>query len=267
MSLARLIWITPEAEEQIVYCARVSNPKSQEEGKSPDRLIRYLAKHKHWSPFEMASMCVEINTTRDIAAQILRHRSFSFQEFSQRYSPTDLLGKAVVPELRLQDKTNKQNSLLPDKDDYAQMCELGQFESEIDDLFDWAEDLYLRLLEAGVAKECARKVLPLNTPTRLYMSGTIRSWIHYLQIRGGVETQIEHREIAVAIGHIFKDHLPSIHEALLCPTESTLPSAKPNESPLSPPQGVRTGWRLKGFFERPVNLLKQYLAVLPLKGL
>jgi thymidylate synthase (FAD) len=264
MSLARLIWITPEAEEQIVYCARVSNPKSQEEGKSPDRLIRYLAKHKHWSPFEMASMCVEINTTRDIAAQILRHRSFSFQEFSQRYSATDALGGALVPELRLQDPTNKQNSLACS--DPTQWAELFQFTKEIGDLFEEADDLYRRLLDAGVAKECARKVLPLNTPTRLYMSGTIRSWIHYLQIRGGVETQLEHREIAVAIGQIFKTHLPSIHEALLCPTESTLPSAKPNESLLSPPQGVRTGWRLKGFFEKPVNLLKQYLAVLPLRG-
>ena len=225
---AKLIWITPEAESQIVYCARVSNPKSQEEGKSPDRLIRYLAKHKHWSPFEMASMCVEINTTRDIAAQILRHRTFSFQEFSQRYSKADVLGKARVPELRLQDHKNKQNSIRIDKGLISdpEWTELTVLASEIGDLFDQSEDLYQRLLDAGVAKECARKVLPLNTPTRLYMAGTIRSWIHYLQIRTGMETQREHREVAWAIRHIFEDNLPTIHEALLCP-ESTSPSAKP----------------------------------------
>jgi thymidylate synthase (FAD) len=260
---AKLVWITPEAESQIVYCARVSNPKSQEEGKSPDRLIRYLAKHKHWSPFEMASMCVEITTTRDIAAQILRHRSFSFQEFSQRYSSTDLLGMAMVPELRLQDKTNKQNSLLPDEDDVLLMSELYQFSSEIGDLFEEAEDLYHRLLDAGVAKECARKVLPLNIPTKLYMAGTIRSWIHYLQIRTGMETQREHREVAWAIRHIFEDNLPTIHEALLCP-ESTSPSAKPVESQPRPQSVATIGTRLKGFFGKPGRLLGQYRALINL---
>jgi len=174
-AIVSLVWITPEAEEQIVYCARVSNPKSQEEGKSPERLIRYLAKHKHWSPFEMASLCVEINTTRDIAAQILRHRSFSFQEFSQRYSRSDELGWAQVPLLRMQDPTNKQSShmALP-----HQWEEITAFESEIADLFDQVYDLYDRMLDYGVAKESARKILPLNAPTRLYMTGTIRSWIH-----------------------------------------------------------------------------------------
>lgn len=260
---AKLIWITPEAESQIVYCARVSNPKSQEEGKSPDRLIRYLAKHKHWSPFEMASMCVEITTTRDIAAQILRHRSFSFQEFSQRYSSTDLLGWAMVPELRLQDKTNKQNSLPPDEDDVLLMSDLYQFSSEIGDLFDEAEDLYQRLLDAGVAKECARKVLPLNSPTKLYMAGTIRSWIHYLQIRTGVETQLEHRQIAHSIESIFLRELPTIHEALLCPA-STSPSAKPVESQPQPQRAVTIGSRLRGFFERQVRLLGQYRALINL---
>ena len=255
---ARLIWITPEAEQQIVYCARVSNPRSQEEGKSPDRLIRYLAKHKHWSPFEMASMCVEVTTTRDIAAQILRHRSFSFQEFSQRYSPTDLLGKAVVPELRLQDHTNRQNSLVVT--DPSVELELTELSSEIADLFDWAEDLYQRLLEAGVAKECARKVLPLNTPTRLYMTGTIRSWIHYLSIRGGVETQLEHRRIAEAIEGLFKENLPTIHEALLCP-ESTLPLSKPERSLPQSHQEPTIGTKLKGFFGKPVLLLRQYLGL------
>ena len=256
---AKLVWITPEAESQIVYCARVSNPKSQEEGKSPDRLIRYLAKHKHWSPFEMASMCVEINTTRDIAAQVLRHRSFSFQEFSQRYSPTSALGVAIVPELRLQDHKNKQNSI----EVYEYNPELLHFQAEIADLFEESQDLYVRLLDAGVAKECARKVLPLQTPTRLYMAGTIRSWIHYVQIRSGVETQKEHREIALAVKGIMQEHLPTITEALLCP-ESTSPSVKPVESSPPPLQGPSIGSRLKGSFERVVNLLGQYRALIGL---
>jgi thymidylate synthase (FAD) len=256
---ARLIWITPHAEDQIVYCARVSNPKSQEEGKSPDRLIRYLAKHKHWSPFEMASMCVEITTTRDIAAQVLRHRSFSFQEFSQRYSKTDALGRAVVPELRLQDKTNKQNSLVCN--DPFLWTELYQLASEIADYFEEGEDLYDRLLDAGVAKECARKVLPLNTPTRMYMSGTIRSWIHYLSIRTGPETQLEHRRIAEAVKAIFKEHLPTISEALLCPA-STSPSAKPEESCVKPLRAPTIGSRLKESFGRLGRLLGQYLELI-----
>ena len=264
MSSAKLIWITPEAESQMVYCARVSNPRSQEEGKSPDRLIRYLAKHKHWSVFEMSSMCVEITTTRDIAAQILRHRSFSFQEFSQRYSSTDLLGLPMVPELRLQDKTNKQNSIV--STDPLQLSELHQFEGEIADFFEEAQDLYERLLDFGVAKECARKVLPLQTPTRLYMAGTIRSWIHYLQIRCGVETQLEHRQIAEAVKDIFQEHLPTIYEALLCP-ESISPSTKPERSlPLSQPEPI-TGLKLNGFFGKLGRLLTQYKALLPLRGL
>ena len=245
--IASLVWITPEAEEQIVYCARVSNPKSQEEGKSPERLIRYLAKHKHWSPFEMASLCVEINTTRDIAAQILRHRSFSFQEFSQRYSRSDALGKARVPLLRMQDPSNKQSSLYPLAD---QLQEIAQFESEIQDLFEEVYDLYDRMLDYGVAKESARKILPLNAPTRLYMTGTIRSWIHYLQIRRGVETQLEHRIIAEAVSDIIRGHLPTIHQELLCTPASTSPSNKPEKlSPLCR-LGQSTTAKLKGFFER-----------------
>jgi len=260
MSPVKLVWITPEAESQIVYCARVSNPKSQEEGKSPDRLIRYLAKHKHWSPFEMASMCVEINTTRDIAAQVLRHRSFSFQEFSQRYSPTSALGVSVVPELRLQDHANRQNSIEVDQSGN----ELLQFQAEIADLFEEAQDLYVRLLDAGVAKECARKVLPLQTPTRLYMAGTIRSWVHYVQIRSGVETQKEHRDIALGVREIFKTHLPTLYEALLCPTELTLPPSKPEKSlPVSPKEPT-IGSRLRGSYERVVRLLGQYRALIGL---
>jgi thymidylate synthase (FAD) len=200
----------------------------------------------------MASMCVEITTTRDIAAQILRHRSFSFQEFSQRYSATNLLGLPMVPELRLQDKTNKQNSIV--STDPRQLSELHQFEGEIADFFEEAQDLYDRLLDFGVAKECARKVLPLQTPTRLYMSGTIRSWIHYLQIRTGVETQREHRDIALGIQDILREHLPSIYTALLCP-ESTLPLSKPERlSPLSPPTLTFTG-KLKESFGKLVSRL------------
>jgi thymidylate synthase (FAD) len=209
---AKLVWITPNAEDTIVYCARVSNPTNQELNANPERLIRYLVKHKHWSCFEMASACFEVNTTRDISTQILRHRSFSFQEFSQRYSPTDLLGVAKIPELRLQDKTNKQNSIITT--DPLQLAELYQFQSEIGDLFVNAQDLYERLLDAGIAKESARKVLPLNTPTRLYMSGTIRSWIHYLQSRCCEDTQLEHRLIAQQIKDILLGELPTLTELL-----------------------------------------------------
>lgn len=210
MSSSSLVWITPEAEKQIVLMARVSNPEGQATERSPNGLIQYLAKHKHWSPFEMASMCVEITTTRDISAQILRHRSFSFQEFSQRYSKTDLLGTIGVPELRLQDRTNRQSSLT---DDFGVLAE--EFDGRIQELFRQSEQLYQDLLSRGAAKECARKVLSLNTPTRLYMSGTIRSWIHYLSIRMGPETQKEHRDVAQCIGDIFRTHLPIISEALL----------------------------------------------------
>jgi thymidylate synthase (FAD) len=209
-SSCSLVWITPEAEKQIVLMARVSNPKGQATERSPNGLIQYLAKHKHWSPFEMASMCVEISTTKDIACQILRHRSFSFQEFSQRYAQPDLLGTPGVPELRLQDHANRQNSLV---DDFGVLAE--EFDGRIKELFRQSEQLYQDMLSRGTAKECARKVLPLNTPTRLYMSGTIRSWIHYLSIRRGPETQKEHREVAQGIGDIFRTHLPIISEALL----------------------------------------------------
>jgi thymidylate synthase (FAD) len=247
MSPQRLVWITPEAESQIVYCARVSNPKSQEEGKSPERLIRYLAKHKHVSPFEMASACFEITTTRDIAAQILRHRSFSFQEFSQRYSASNLLGHAQLPELRYQDHANKQNSL---DDDFGVLAE--EFEERIKDVFEKTDRLYQDMLAKGVAKESARKILPLNTPTRLYMSGTIRSWIHYLQIRTGVETQREHRDIALGIQDILKEHLPAIYTSLLC-HESISPLNRPERlSPLSPPTLTFTG-RLKESFGKLVS--------------
>ena len=203
----KLIWITPDAEQQIEYCARVSNPKGQDKIDTTGKLLRYLVKHKHWSPFEMASACVEITTTRDISAQILRHRSFSFQEFSQRYAEVSAV--PVVPELRRQDNTNRQNSI--DDLDYLRQ---DLYSSKIQHLFDESYRLYNELLEEGVAKECARKILPINSPTRLYMSGTIRSWIHYLSVRRGPETQFEHRLIANEIYQTLNKEMPNLWEVL-----------------------------------------------------
>jgi len=203
----KLIWITPDAEQQIEYCARVSNPKGQDKIDTTGKLLRYLVKHKHWSPFEMASACVEITTTRDISAQILRHRSFSFQEFSQRYAEVSAV--PVVPELRRQDHTNRQNSI--DDLDYLRQ---DLYSSKIQHLFDESYRLYNELLEEGVAKECARKILPINSPTRLYMSGTIRSWIHYLSVRRGPETQFEHRLIANEIYQTLNKEMPNLWEVL-----------------------------------------------------
>ena len=205
---ARLVSITPDAEKQIVYMARVSNPSNQNNLETAPRLIKYLIKHEHSSPFEMASMQVEIETTRAIAAQILRHRSFSFQEFSQRYSSVDQLGTIGLPHLRSQDLKNKQAS----HDDLDQ-SEVDLMNKQIQQLYHQTFDYYEFLLSKGVAKECARSILPLGTPTRLYMSGTIRSWIHYIQIRAGVETQLEHRLIAEAVKDIFEEQFPNVYEA------------------------------------------------------
>lgn len=205
---AKLVSITPDAEKQIVYMARVSNPSNQANMDTAPRLIRYLLKHNHVSPFEMASMQVEINTTRAIAAQVLRHRSFSFQEFSQRYSSVGELPTIGLPHLRSQDAKNKQAS--HDDLDPRMIEELNW---QIAHHYRASLDLYQTLLDRGVAKECSRSVLPLGTPTRLYMAGTIRSWIHYIQIRAGVETQLEHRLIAQACKEIFLNEMPSIFEA------------------------------------------------------
>ena len=207
---ARLIWITSEAEKTISYCARVSNPANQENYNTAPKLLAYCIKHGHWSVFEMASMCVEIETTRSIAAQILRHRSFSFQEFSQRYAQPGQLGMAMVPELRFQDLKNRQNSISPE----CSSEELYQFSSEIADLFEEAEDLYRRMIEYGIARECAREVLPLSTPTRLYMNGSIRSWLHYCDLRTGNGTQREHAMIAGEVQDLLYDHLPNVCEAM-----------------------------------------------------
>ena len=205
---AKLIWVTPDAEALIAKIARVSNPENEDNPNS-ERLLRYLIKHKHWSPFEMASMCVEIHTTRAISPQILRHRSFSFQEFSQRYAiPTDTFA-TVLPKLRRQDTENRQNSI----DDLPSET-TEYYEDRIDAYFREGVELYESLLHSGVAKECARSVLPLNTVSRLYMSGTIRSWLHFIDLRSGNGTQREHMSIARSIGHIFDTELPNVSHAM-----------------------------------------------------
>ena len=208
MHSAKLIWVTPDAEALVGKIARVSNPNN-EDNPEVEKLIRYLIKHKHWSPFEMASMCVEIHTTRAISAQILRHRSFSFQEFSQRYAiPTDTFA-TVLPELRRQDLKNRQNSI----DDMESETQ-EYYQDRIDKHFRESVNLYESLLHSGVAKECARSVLPLNTVTRLYMSGTLRSWLHYVDLRADNGTQKEHMQIARSIGDILNDTVPTIARAM-----------------------------------------------------
>ena len=205
MHTAKLVWVTPDAEQLIGKIARVSNPEN-EDNPNVEKLIRYLIKHKHWCPFEMASMCVEIKTTRAIAPQILRHRSFSFQEFSQRYAVATELS---VPDLRRQDLKNRQNSIddLPEE-------KVEFLQQQIDNHYRSSLDIYNSMLEYGVAKECARSVLPLSTATRMYMSGTIRSWLHYVDLRGDNGTQLEHMQIARAIGEILADQVPTIARAM-----------------------------------------------------
>jgi thymidylate synthase (FAD) len=203
-----LVWATPNAEEMIVKMARVSAPKNQDNMETAPRLLRYLLKHKHVSPFEMANMCVEIETTRAISPQILRHRSFSFQEFSQRYADTSELGSAVIPHLRRQDLKNRQNSI-----DDIPMEMLGNYYRRISELYENSEHLYREMVSNGIAKECARSVLPLSTQTRLFMNGTLRSWIHYLDLRCSNGTQLEHQQIARAIRKIFCEQFPIIGEA------------------------------------------------------
>jgi thymidylate synthase (FAD) len=205
----KLISVTPDAEKHMSYCARVSNPNNQDNDNFSG-LLKYCIKHQHWSIFEQASMTVEINTTRGIAAQILRHRSFTFQEFSQRYADTNLLTSTIpLPELRRQDTKNRQNST----DDLPSDLKI-QLYTKILDHFTAAQDLYNELLEADVAKECARFVLPLATPTRLYMTGSVRSWIHYIDLRSAHGTQKEHMDIAEECKKIFVGQFPSVSEAL-----------------------------------------------------
>ena len=209
MNQAKLISVTPDAEKHIAYCARVSNPNNQDSEKFAG-LLKYCIKHQHWSIFEQAFMSLEIETTRGLAAQVLRHRSFTFQEFSQRYASTNLLNSEIeLPELRRQDDKNRQNSI-DDLD--PEMVE--KLERQMITLFSSASNLYNQMLEAGVAKECARFVLPLATPTRMYMTGSVRSWIHYIELRSAHGTQKEHMDIANSCKKIFVEQFPVIAEAL-----------------------------------------------------
>ena len=205
----KLISVTPDAEQTMAYVARVSNPNNQE---NPNyaKLLAYCIKHNHWSVFEQSFMTLEIETNRGIAAQILRHRSFTYQEFSQRYADTNLLTEYIpVPELRKQDEKNRQNST----DDLQGYLKL-KLQAEIQEHFYAANNLYKRLLGHGVAKECARFVLPLATPTRIYMSGSCRSWIHYINLRSANGTQKEHMDIALECKKVFVEQFPVVSEAL-----------------------------------------------------
>lgn len=204
---AKLVSITPDAEKLVAYCARVSNPANQDNHETAPRLLKYLIKHRHWSPFEMANMVVEIKTNRGIAAQILRHRSFSFQEFSQRYAA--VLSFPQPPKLRRQDDKNRQNSI-----DNVDEDTKWYLEDEINELYDKSVGLYEKMLEMGIAKECAREVLPIGSETTLYMNGTLRSWLHYIDLRAAPETQLEHRMIAESVKALIQDHCPSIYEAM-----------------------------------------------------
>ncbi len=203
-----LVTVTPDAEKQMGYIARVSNPQNQT-NPAVAGLLGYCIKHGHWSVFEQAHMTVEIETTRGIAAQILRHRSFTFQEFSQRYANTNLLGEIPVPDLRSQDLKNRQNS----NDDIPEE-QTKRLQDQIARYFAEGLDLYNELIREGVAKECARFVLPLATPTRIYMTGSVRSWIHYIDLRSAHGTQKEHMDIVEEIRGIFKQQFPVCTNAL-----------------------------------------------------
>jgi len=205
----KLISITPDAEKMMAYVARVSNPSNQDNEKYSG-LLKYCIKHNHWSVFEQSYMTLEIETTRAIAAQILRHRSFTYQEFSQRYADSSILGEKIkLPELRRQDTKNRQNSI-DDLDEFM----VQKFQMQMNTLFDSSMALYQQMLEAGVAKECARNVLPLCVGTKIYMTGSCRSWIHYITLRSANGTQKEHMDIALACKEVFKEQFPSVSEAL-----------------------------------------------------
>ena len=208
MSKVCLVSVTPDAEKTIGYIARVSNPNNQENPKV-EKLLEYCIKHGHWSIFEQAHMTLEINTSRAIGAQILRHRSFTFQEFSQRYANTNLLGEIPVPDLRRQDTKNRQNSIddIPEKQTFF-------LQKEIERYFAEGIDLYNELIREGVAKECARFVLPLATPTKIYMTGSVRSWVHYIDLRSAHGTQKEHMDIALDAKRVFIEQFPICSSAL-----------------------------------------------------
>ena len=202
----RLLWVTPEAERLIVKTARVSAPQNEDNLATGPRLLKYLIKHKHWSPFEMANMCLEIHTQRDISAQIIRHRSFHFQEFSQRYAETE---QAKIPKFRRQDSRNRQNSIDDLNDEQIDMLEELTYKHIKE-----GYELYQTMLEMGVAKETARRHLPMCSPTRVYMNGTLRDWIHYINLRTDKGTQWEHRTIANQAKIIFEQQFPVISEAV-----------------------------------------------------
>ena len=202
----RLLWVTPEAERLIVKTARVSAPQNEDNLATGPRLLKYLIRHKHWSPFEMANMCLEIHTQRDISAQNIRHRSFSFQEFSQRYAETE---QARIPKFRRQDSRNRQNSIDDLTEEQVDLLEELTYKHIKE-----GYELYQTMLEMGVAKETARRHLPMCSPTRIYMNGTLRSWIHYIDLRTDPGTQWEHRTIANQAKIIFEQNFPVISEAL-----------------------------------------------------
>jgi thymidylate synthase (FAD) len=205
----KLISVTPDAEKMMGYVARVSNPSNQENPKVAG-LLKYCVKHQHWSVFEQSFMTLEIETTRGLAAQILRHRSFTFQEFSQRYADSSLLSTNIpLPELRRQDTKNRQNSI-NDVDEFK----VQKYQMLMQDYFKQGMNLYQQMLTDGIAKECARFVLPLATPTRLYMSGSCRSWVHYIDLRSAHGTQKEHMDIAEACKKVFVEQFPTVAEAL-----------------------------------------------------
>ena len=205
----KLISVTPDAEKTMAYVARVSNPSNQE-NENYAGLLKYCIKHNHWSVFEQSFMTLEIETNRGIAAQILRHRSFTYQEFSQRYADTNLLTDNIpLPELRRQDTKNRQNSI-----DDLDVAVIEDFQGRIRRHFNDAQQIYDDMISAGVAKECARFILPLATPTRIYMSGSCRSWIHYIQLRSANGTQLEHMRIAEDCKKVFVEQFPTVAQAL-----------------------------------------------------
>jgi len=205
----KLVSVTPDAEQHMAYVARVSNPKNQDNDKFAG-LLKYCIKHGHWSVFEQAFMTVEINTTRGLAAQILRHRSFTYQEFSQRYADSSMLGDEIpLPELRRQDDKNRQNSI----DDVDPLL-VEDLNLKMKRHFVDGMKLYKEMLEAGIAKECARFVLPLATPTRIYMTGSVRSWVHYIDLRSAHGTQKEHMDVAEGVRKIFSEQFPTVAQAL-----------------------------------------------------
>ena len=208
MASVKFITATPEAEKTMAYIARVSNPNNQT-NENFGKLLKYCINHEHWSVFEQAYMTLQIETNRGIAAQILRHRSFTFQEFSQRYSDSTQLGDIPLPELRRQDHKNRQNST----DDLSEEI-IEKYEQKINTQFAQLKSLYEEMIRDGIAKECARFVLPLSTPTRIYMTGSCRSWIHYISLRSAHGTQKEHMNIARECRNIFIENFPNVSSAL-----------------------------------------------------